>query len=465
MFCSRIFTVLFFFIVIIFSNVKAQEDILLDKKIADKYGLDVPLPMEDFETAPEWLQKADMFTSSRSVWKGYDIVLKDTLISRIVRLRAGHGYKEMHEHIPEVLDGNLDGSTIKGVSLISHVPHSKAAYKQAHEQGFRVVPYVHFMCIHNNFADQDAFLFQHPEIIIKDIDGHWVHTPMDGSDRLHRFLTCANSPGYWKLSRAYVKKMMDWGADGVFIDNVGRRKACFAPRFNRRNPEFEPYVHEHLFPDATHDYAFDRFLQAIRLLVKSYGKEKIVILNSGIDTRFQKDGDCCMWESFIYSWAWEGRRHSWKDVKERAKANEWYLKSGRRITALSTINRSRKEAKDDAYWAFSAAKLVDFVWWATLEGTGAESLYRSHMGKALEPLKEVEQVAFRNYENGVIVLNDSMDDRKIEIALSPGIKHERILDLFDGEKTIKVNNRKITVTVPKKKARVYIYPKISKEEK
>ncbi len=58
-----------------------------------------------------------------------------------------------------------------------------------------------------------------------------------------------------------------------------------------------------------------------------------------------------------------------------------------------------------------------------------------------------------------------MDDRKIEIALSPGIKHERILDLFNGEKTIKVNNRKITVTVPKKKARIYIYPKISKEEK
>jgi hypothetical protein len=72
-------------------------------------------------------------------------------------------------------------------------------------------------------------------------------------------------------------------------------------------------------------------LQAIRALVKSYGDDKVVLLNSGIGTQFQKDGDCCEWESFIYSWAWEGRRHTWDDVKTRAAQNEWYLKSGRRI--------------------------------------------------------------------------------------------------------------------------------------
>ena len=84
------------------------------------------------------------------------------------------------------------------------------------------------MCIHTNYADQDVFYFEHPEILMKDAGGHWVHTGMDGSDRLHRFRTCANSPSYWKLSLAYVKKMMDWGADGVFIDNAGRRPPCFA---------------------------------------------------------------------------------------------------------------------------------------------------------------------------------------------------------------------------------------------
>ncbi|MFC1563070.1 hypothetical protein ACFL4Z_03365, partial [candidate division KSB1 bacterium] len=457
MYCIRIFSIVIFFIVLVFSGSNAQEDKLLNKEIAVKYGLDVPPPMEDFDAAPEWLQEADMFTSSGSVWNGYDIELKDTLISRIVRLRAGHRMKKIHEQVSFVIDGNLDGSSINGVSLISHSPHSKAAFEQAHEQGFRAVPYVHFRCIHTNYADQDVFYFQHPEILVKDFEGHWVHTPMDGADRLHRFLTCANSPSYWKLSLAYVKKMMDMGADGVFIDNVARRKEpCYGPNFNVRNPEFEPYVHEHLFPDATHDYAFDRFLQAIYRLVKSYGNDKVVILNSGIDTRFQKDGDCCMWESFIYSWAWEGRRHTWEDVKARAKANEWFLKTGRRITALSTISRSRKEAKEDAFWAFSAARLVDFIWWASLNGTGAEALYQAHIGKTLEPYKEVDQVAYKTFENGVIVLNDSMDDRKMEITLAPEFHHDRLLDLYDGNKRIKVRNGKITVTVPKKKARVYI---------
>ena len=74
----------------------------------------------------------------------------------------------------------------------------------------------HFLGIHTNYMDQDVFYFEHPEILLKDEDGRWVNTPMDQSHRLHRFLTCANSPSYWKLSLAYVKKLMDMGG-GSFV--------------------------------------------------------------------------------------------------------------------------------------------------------------------------------------------------------------------------------------------------------
>ncbi len=462
MFYKRVFIIAFFFSALVFSAVNANDDPLLDKKAAEKYGLNVPPPKEEIDPAPAWLRNADMITSSKSLWNGYDIILKDTLISRIVRLRVGHGVKETHEHVPVVKDGNFDGSSIKGVPLISHIPHSKTAFKQAHNQGFRVVPYLHFMGIHTYYADQDIFYFQHPEILLKDSDGKWVHIYMDGTYRLFRLLTCTNSPSYWKLSLAYVQKIMDWGADGIFIDNIHSRPKipCHAPSVTRRNPEFGNYVHEHLFPDATHDYAFDRFLQAIRALVKSYGDDKIVILNSGIGTRFQKDGDCCEWESFIYSWAWEGRRHTWEDVKARAKDSERYIKAGRCITASSYLNRSRKEVKDDAFWVFSAARLSGFIWWENLNGTGAEVLYKAHMGKALETLNETDRIAHRTFENGVIVLNDSMDDKELEITLFPEFAKDRLLDLYDGKKIIKVNNGKVSISVPKKKARVYIVPEI-----
>jgi hypothetical protein len=278
---------------------------------------------------------------------------------------------------------------------------------------------------------------------------------MDGSDRLHRFRTCANSPSYWKLSLAYVKKMMDWGADGVFIDNAGRRPPCFAPNFDKvRNPEFEPYVHEHLFPNASHDYAWGRFLEAVRALVRSYGEDKIVVLNSGIGDPWQSVGDCCMWESFIFSWAWEGRRHTWNDVKAKAKANQWYLDAGRRIVALAFLDPQRHDMKNDSSWAFACARLVDFVLWANFDHTEVEFLNRVRLGSGLGPYQDSEQIAHRFFENGLIVLNDSLEDREITLHVADKFTPAQLLDLYDGKKTVPVDNGVVRVHVPSKMARI-----------
>jgi len=251
---------------------------------------------------------------------------------------------------------------------------------------------------------------------------------------------------------------MDWGADGVFIDNVGSREPCFAPEFTNLNPEFDPYVHEHLFPDATHNYAFDRFLQAIRTLVKSYGEDKVVVLNSGIGTELQKNGDCCMLESFIYSWAWKGRNQNqnWTNLKERIKKYESFKNAGRLTTALSSLDPSRKEVKDDAYWAFSAARLLGIIWWSNLENTGAERLYQAHMGESLQLLQEMDQVAYRTFENGIIVLNDGVENKTFTISLPNEFHHKQLIDLYDGKRQIEVINEGIKITVPMQGARIYL---------
>jgi hypothetical protein len=437
-----------------------MSDPLLDTEMATKYGLEVPPPMNDLDPAPEWLQSAHMLVGSGARWIDHKFELKEVVKNRIVRARAGHRRMDLINYYPVETVAGLDGEAMKGVTLISHVPHCKEAFDFAHAKGFRAIPYVHFLGIHTNYSDQDVFYFEHPEILLKDEDGRWVNTPMDQSHRLHRFLTCANSPSYWKLSLAYVKKMMNMGADGVFIDNVGRRRPCLAPRFNGRrpSPEFDPYVHEHLFPGATHDYAWDRMLQAIRALVKSYGQDKIVLLNSGIGTDVQKNGDACEWESFVYSWAWEGRKHTWQDVKESAKSNEWFMKAGRRIVASSYLNSSRPEVKDDAFWAFSAARLVDYIFWEGLEGTGAEILYRVHLGKGRGPLTEANAVAWRLFERGLVVLNDSMTDQELVVTVPHDLAE--LVDAYDGMALIHARDGKMTVKVPKKKARVYVEPTV-----
>jgi hypothetical protein len=169
-----------------------------------------------------------------------------------------------------------------------------------------------------------------------------------------------------------------------------------------------------------------------------------------------------MWESFIYSWAWEGRNkhHTWDRIKERSSDNRWYLESGRRITALSYLKPSSETAKEDAYWAFSAAKLADFIWWASLAGTGAESLYQAHMGGALEPIREDGRLAHRTFANGLIVLNDGDEDKQVECALAPGFQHDVLLDLFDGHKTVNIRDGRVAIAVPAKRARVCVAAKV-----
>ena len=222
------------------SPAQAADDPSFDQKLAAKYDLHIPPVATEVKPAPEWLRRAEIVSSSTRVWQGYEFLLKETPVTRIVRARAGYRQVLLLDHYLEEKVSGMDAEAVKGVPLLSHVPHSAEAFRLAHAHGLRAIPYLHFMCIHTNYADQDVFYFQHPEILMKDVGGHWAHTGMDGTDRLQRIRTCANSPSYWKLSLDYVKKMMDWGADGVFIDNAGRRPPCFGPRFDKvRNPEFE----------------------------------------------------------------------------------------------------------------------------------------------------------------------------------------------------------------------------------
>ena len=464
----------FLFVVFIFSTfllVSAQSckdsKISYDKKLADKYGLTIHESKVYYKPAPEWFRNSDMMThrpwirkSKWNIWKGYGAILKDTLIERTVRFRETYGKLKSNENKLVVIDGNFNGITIEGATLISHVPHSKKAFEQAHKKGFKVIPYMHFKDIHTQYNDQDVYYFQHPEILLRDKNKNWVHLPMDGTSRLFRLVTCANSPSYWKLSLAYIKKIMDWGADGIFIDNVDRYQECFGNTIHERSLEFKSYIHEHLFPDSSQAYAFKRFLVEVRELVKSYGNDKIVVLNSFNDD-FIKTADACLWESFIYSWAWKGKRprDSWENIKDRVKKKEWFTKEGHKLIGLSYFNRKAENLKEEIFWAFSSARLLDIIWWADLVNTGTEMLYKMHLGKALQPLSEVDNWVYRIFENGIILLNNSEKDKTITIDLPKNLQQDFYYDLFDNQKEIKVINSSINVTVPKQCSRVYSFRK------
>jgi hypothetical protein len=100
--------------------------------------------------------------------------------------------------------------------------------------------------------------------------------------------------------------------------------------------------------------------------------------------------------------------------------------------------------------------LTDIIWWANLSNSGAEILYKTHLGSALQQFQENDGIVTRTFENGVLVLNNTEKDKKLEITLPKGFKQNQLLDVFDSEKIISVSNGKLFVNVPANKARVFV---------
>jgi hypothetical protein len=73
---------------------------------------------------------------------------------------------------------------------------------------------------------------------------------------------------------------------------------------------------------------------------------------------------------------------------------------------------------------------------------------------------EIDGVAYRPFQNGIVILNDSMDNRRLDLPLPDNFKPDRLLDLFDGSRTLRVKGGKIRLNVPRKMARVYLSPEI-----
>jgi hypothetical protein len=143
-------------------------------------------------------------------------------------------------------------------------------------------------------------------------------------------------------------------------------------------------------------------------------------------------------------------------VKTKARANQWYLDAGRRIVALAFLDPQRHDMKNDSFWAFARARLVDFIPWANLDHTEVEFLNRVRLGRGLGPVQEAEHVAHRFFENGLIVLNDSSEDREVELRSADGFAPTPLLDLYEGKKIEPLDKGAVKLRVPSKTAKILV---------
>lgn len=367
----------------------------------------------------------------------------------------------------------VDAERMAGIPLLMNV-QEKPWIEDAHKHGLRTITYIGCMDTFVDETDFEGRSYRLPfrkedaDVLLMNEEGCFVNTLMDGTYRMHRYLICANSTTYVDKMLEYIKNIMDMGGDGLFIDNIGPRKECYGHGLHvgyserhktiiAESPKVKQYdsaleklpIHTHIHPERDHNYAFRQFLLQVRDLVKNYSADNIIIHNGTAD--FADCADGLMIESYICSWAWEGRRENWSRLKELAKKHEPYLSAGGQIVALSYLGRTQTTVKDDAYFCYAAARLSGFIW---VGDDTVKELYQVHLGEPRTPLLSSDGIDYRIYRNGIIAINGEDIDKTVTISLPGEIDFNAVFDLYGG-KLISVEEGNLPLSIPASSGRVY----------
>ncbi|MFA6546755.1 MAG: putative glycoside hydrolase, partial [Limisphaerales bacterium] len=316
------------------------------------------------------------------------------------------------------------------VAFITHCPVNREFFQRCHALGIRCFPYVTF---YQGFASQTyegVNLKDHPEFIEVDAQGNLKRTGFwESEDAKNMYTTCPNVTEYQDAMVAWVKRVMELGADGVFVDNLGSRAACFGPKFGK---------HKHLHSGTTSDanHAFAMLLKRVREIVKQYQPEGAVLGNSAsplqLPKEFWKHLDAEMLESYICTWVSKDRWFDWKAHWNKAgKDLQPHVKAGKQIQALSYLGHTPYGIREDAFFCYASARLAGFVWngGQPLSQPDSAVLYRLRLGKPLTDEREENGVHYRVFERGLVAVNPDKGTNA-SITLSPPMPTRRLFDVF-----------------------------------
>ena len=353
------------------------------------------------------------------------------------------------------------------------------AIKEAHELGGRALSYVSFMdtYVHTegfeNGTARTPWDPDRPQVLLLDRDGRFCNTPMDGTWRMWRYLVCSNTRDYVEAALEMVHRHMKDGADGLFVDNSGPRRPCYGhglpsgysegyrqvlsaipswknrdllesktpeelyalgerPDHRKGDPRVDSLsVHRHIYPGESHDYAYGKLLEKVRKAVRSYGPDKVVVLNGGWP--FAQCADGVMLESFVFSWAWKGPRMDWAAIKERHIGLVPRFQDGTRGVALTYLGRTKRTVAEDALFACSAAILCGYLWsdYGSYREKLGDTLRRLDLGGRLTELGSSESVDYSFFEKGLVAVNGGPRKRTVALPIPEKFGPASLRNLID----------------------------------
>jgi hypothetical protein len=358
--------------------------------------------------APKWLREAGMFNGWYAAWT----------------------------------DRMLDW--VAGTPLIVTVQAKREIIDKLHQRGVRVANYVNAWAMYSaeginreikrrqqtgesiqedwwamreSPVNQSMDLTLHPEWVLMGPEGYPRNKPFTSEEIYHgntvALQSCPNAVGYREALLATVKNLMEMGEDGVFMDCTESfetdpaQKRCYGPELGK---------HQHVHPDMTNAQVYLGLQKEIYGLVKSYGEERVVLLNSSWKPEYLRSADASMLESFILT----SSRYRWQDWEELQKMRQGTdpaLQAGKAVLALSYCGYTPNPIDDDAFYAYTCARLFGYAWadWFTLADARSTLLYRLNLGAPKSEILEYNGLLYRIFEEGVVVVNPYKGERELRI--------------------------------------------------
>jgi hypothetical protein len=335
--------------------------------------------------------------------------------------------------------------------LVTHVPKDPEWMGRLGELGSRPIPYITMYQQPMYSTYQGIDLRKHTDWIEVDENCRWKRTSFwDTEDHKNWYITCPNVLGYVDAILEHVRSLMEGGAGGIFVDNVGGRMKCYGPEFG---------LHDHLFPDQT--TAFAALLGRVRDVIKEHDPDGVLLINSAspdtLPDQYWEAADADMAESYICTWVSDQRWMDWHDQWNAMgrKVAPW-MERGKTVLALSYLGHTHHSLKDDAYFCYCSARLSNFLWSAggdVLKGDPAGVLYSIRLGDPTGPEEESDGVHYRYFQRGLVVVNPEESNSTIRIE---GRSNHVIYDLYD-EASLGGPGKDLEVHVQGNSGRVFLY--------
>lgn len=273
------------------------------------------------------------------------------------------------------------------------------------------------------------------------------------TDQPHLYSMCMQAEGFRERVLAVVKTLMDGGADGLFIDNVGSWAAadCSGEALGR---------HRHVEPGTTPAVMYRRLMQAVYDLVKSYGADRVVMHNGGIDW---PSCDARMVEGFLYSSSGDNPHVRPEQLLDTITGFEEAWQHGKVSVALS-YTAGAPDHREADFYSYAAAKLAGCLWTSwfspqTRDPGAFPVLYQLRLGEPVGELIRQGDLLARRYEHGAVVLNAGDAEATLSLALDA----PTLDDLYAGE-ILPPTEGTFALRVPGNSGRVYAMPAADGEQ-